>query len=104
MGYESVTSIASINSEDITDGFVAVAGSKIGSINSHGTLRFLLLERLEEVFNQKSLGLRYTPRRILVYPEAKLLISCEAEQGILSPYKESNVQSGFYTNSLDSLS
>lgn len=43
------------------------------------TLRILAVERLGQFFNQQQLQLRYTPRKLAIHPDYKMLIIAEAD-------------------------
>eukprot|EP01025_Chloroclados_australasicus_P032349 TRINITY_DN3279_c1_g1_i8.p1 TRINITY_DN3279_c1_g1~~TRINITY_DN3279_c1_g1_i8.p1 ORF type:complete len:556 (-),score=86.09 TRINITY_DN3279_c1_g1_i8:188-1855(-) len=74
LAYLVLDHACSFASEQCPEGFVAVAKN---------TLRIIALERLGEPFNQSTMKLRYTPRKLLVHPETKYLITIEADQGTI---------------------
>merc|ERR1711920_86307 len=84
ISYDKIQSVTTLISETKTEGFVAVAGPKLGTIGSRGTLRFFHLEKLSESFSQQCIQLRFTPRRILIHPEMKVIVVCETENYIIS--------------------
>ena len=64
LSYEALDHAAAFASEQCPEGFVAV---------SKGALRILAVDNVGEAFNQVAARLRYTPRRLLVHPEADAL-------------------------------
>lgn len=70
VSYEALDFAAPFSSEQCPEGVVAVAG---------GTLRVIAVDRLGQFFNQQQLRLRYTPRRLAIHPELKVLLLAEAD-------------------------
>ncbi|KAK6116797.1 hypothetical protein DH2020_049427 [Rehmannia glutinosa] len=63
---------ASFSSDQCAEGVVAVAGD---------ALRVFTIERLGESFNETAIPLRYTPRKFVIQPKRKLLVTIESDQG-----------------------
>ena len=59
LSYETLEAAAPFSTAAVPEGIVAIAGN---------TLRIFTLDRLGEALNQRSLSLRYTPRRIAMHP------------------------------------
>lgn len=74
LSYESLDYAAGFSSEQCPEAIVAVAKS---------TLRILVVERLGELFNQQSLRLRYTPRKILACPQHRVVVVGEADHAAI---------------------
>ncbi|WIA12061.1 hypothetical protein OEZ85_012138 [Tetradesmus obliquus] len=70
LSYEPLDHAASFASEQCPEGFVAVVKS---------TLRILSVENIGETFNQSVSRLRYTPRRLLVHNDLRLLLVGESD-------------------------
>jgi hypothetical protein len=52
------------------EGFIAV---------SKNVLKILSIDRLGQVFNERSMGLQFTPRELAVHPETKSLVVVESD-------------------------
>ncbi|KAJ3362319.1 Splicing factor 3B subunit 3 [Kappamyces sp. JEL0680] len=76
LSYEALEYGASFSSEQAPEGIVAIAGN---------TLRILAVEKLNRLFNQVSIRLKYTPRRLVLHEPSKNFVVIEAEHGTLSP-------------------
>jgi splicing factor 3B subunit 3 len=76
--YETIDGIVSVSAEEFIEGFIAIAGPKSSS-DAFGTLRFINLGSLGEIFNQQSIGLSHTPRRLVMHPEAKNILLSETD-------------------------
>ena len=61
---------ASFNTKDFVGGIVGISGN---------TLRIVAPERYGELFNQTSVPLSYSPRRMVVHEESKNLIIIESD-------------------------
>eukprot|EP00741_Cyanophora_paradoxa_P006525 tig00001024_g6316.t1 len=72
MAYETLEYASSFASEQCPEGVVAIAGN---------TLRIIATERLGEVLSQHSIPLTYTPRKLLMVPDTKLVVTLEADHG-----------------------
>ncbi|PSC75527.1 splicing factor 3B subunit 3-like [Micractinium conductrix] len=84
MSYEALDYAAGFCSEQVPEGFVAVAKN---------TLRVIALERLGEFFNQQSLRLRYTPRKFVIHPDHKVLVVAEADHAAIPLAQREDLQS-----------
>lgn len=69
MSHESFDAACSFTSEQISEGFVAV---------SKGKLQVITIDRLTQ-FNQKSVALKYTPRKMVVHPDDKVIVVAQAD-------------------------
>jgi splicing factor 3B subunit 3 len=67
--------VQSFASDQCPEGFVGVVKS---------SLRIMAVDSIGETFNQAVSRLRYTPRRLLVHPEQRLLVVAEADYQALS--------------------
>jgi splicing factor 3B subunit 3 len=80
--YMSKYNIAPLNTEPI--GYASSIHTE--SLNHcmvsiyNGVLRIFSVDKLSEIFTQKIIPLRYTPRKILIHPENNNIITIEAEQ------------------------
>lgn len=83
MSYEALDHAAGFCSEQVPEGFVAVA---------RNTLRVITLERLGEFFNQQSLRLRYTPRKFVIHPDLKVLAIAEADHAAIPLAQREDLQ------------
>jgi len=72
---EQLEHSSSFSSEQCPEGLVCIAGS---------TLKIMTLERLGELFNQKSYPLRYTPRKFIIHPVTNHLIILESDNNTYS--------------------
>ena len=70
MSYETLEYASPFTSEACPEGFVCVAGN---------TLRILTTERLGEVFNQHSMKLSYTPRKVALLKGTKNFVVVEGD-------------------------
>jgi splicing factor 3B subunit 3 len=68
---EPITYACGLHTESFSNGIVTV---------NNNTLRIFSVEKLGEIFTQKIIPLRYTPRKILIHPENNNIITLEAEQ------------------------
>ncbi|CAI7765258.1 unnamed protein product [Closterium sp. NIES-53] len=75
LSYEALEYAAPFASDQCPEGIVAVAGE---------TLRVFTVERLGEVFNQTVIPLRYTPRKAVLHPRYKNIVTIESDQGAFS--------------------
>lgn len=73
--YDMLESAAGFSSDICTDGIVAVAAN---------TLRIIVIENLGQLFNQTSFNLRYTPRKIVRFPNSKDFVIIESDHNELS--------------------
>ena len=76
MSYEVLEYGSKFSSEQSPEGIVGISGN---------TLRILSLDKLHQLFNQVSIKLKYTPRRLLLHPKSKNFVVLEAENGVLCP-------------------
>ncbi|KAL4425697.1 hypothetical protein ABPG75_009713 [Micractinium tetrahymenae] len=83
MSYEALDYAAGFCSEQVPEGFVAVA---------RNTLRVLTLERVGEFFNQQALRLRYTPRKFVIHPDHKVLVIAEADHAAVPLAQREDLQ------------
>jgi len=79
LSYELLEDASPFSSPQCSEGMVCVAGN---------TLRILMNERLGEMFNQTVVPLRYTPRKMLVYPGTNELIVIETDHNAFSEEKK----------------
>jgi len=70
LSYQQLDYASTFASEQCAEGLVAVAGN---------TLRILTLDRLGDMFNQTSIPLRYTPRKMTQVPHTSRLLIVEAD-------------------------
>lgn len=70
LSYSTLEYAAGFTAEQCPEGIVAI---------SQNTLRIISVERLGEVFNQKEIQLKYTPRKFIVEPNSNNLIIIESE-------------------------
>eukprot|EP00884_Botryococcus_braunii_P014213 jgi/Botrbrau1/22793/Bobra.0132s0119.1 len=70
LSYEALDYACSFSSDQCVEGFCAVAKN---------TLRILNLERLGEPFNQQVMRLRYTPRKMTIVEETKMIAILESD-------------------------
>ena len=70
MSYGSLSHAAAFSSPICEEGFIAV---------SQNVLKILSIDRLGQVFNEKSVGLRCTPRALAIHPETKALVVVESD-------------------------
>lgn len=70
ISYESLEYAADFSSKVCPDAIVAVAGN---------TLRIISMENLGEMFNQTSMPLQYTPRKMCRIPNTKQLVVIESD-------------------------
>lgn len=72
LSYETLEYAASFSSDQCAEGVVSVAGD---------ALRVFTIDRLGESFNETAIPLRYTPRKFVIHPKRKLLVTIESDQG-----------------------
>ena len=70
LSYESLDFASNFQSEQCNEGIVAISGN---------TLRIISVEKLGDLFNQQSLKLTYTPRRVVTHPNTNYLIAIETD-------------------------
>lgn len=70
MSYGSLSHAAAFSSSMCEEGFIAV---------SKNVLKILSIDRLGQVFNERSMGLQFTPRELAVHPETKSLVVVESD-------------------------
>lgn len=70
ISYEALDFAAPFCSEQVPEGIVGVA---------RNTLRVIAVDRLGQFFNQQTLRLRYTPRRLAIHPDHSVLVVVEAD-------------------------
>ncbi|PNG99382.1 Splicing factor 3B subunit 3, partial [Tetrabaena socialis] len=70
-------------SDQCPEGFVSVVKS---------TLRILAVENVGDAFNTQACRLRYTPRKLLVHPETKLLLIAEADHAAVPLAEREDLQ------------
>jgi len=75
LSYDSLEYCSGFKSEPCPEGLVAIAGT---------TLRILSLEKLGGLFNQTSVKLKYTPRRLEIHPATGALIVLETDHRAFS--------------------
>ena len=75
LSYIPLESASSFSSEQCPEGIVSVT-------NEH--LRIISVERLGEIFNQKQIQLKYTPRKFIIHSPSNHFIIIEAEHNSLS--------------------
>lgn len=75
ISYEQLDYAAPFSSQQCPEGFVAVSKS---------SLRVLAIDRLGEFFNQQTIRLRYTPRRLVIHPDHNVLLIAEADAQVPS--------------------
>lgn len=67
--YRCIDSVAPLNTHQVSNGFVAVSGSTL--------LIFQVTQGYGESFSQSSIGLSYTPRKLLTLPSPQLFTGLE---------------------------
>ena len=72
LSHEPVEFGASFCSEQCPEGIVAICGN---------VLKILGIDKLHSLFNQVSYPLKYTPRKMLLYPETKKFVVIESDHG-----------------------
>lgn len=70
LSYDALEYAASFNSQDCFGGIVGISGN---------SLRIIMPDRFGEVFNQSSVGLSYSPRRMAVHEQSKNLVIIESD-------------------------
>lgn len=75
LNYDAIDSAASLISPQCNEGIVAICGN---------TFTIFTVNRYGEIFHQTVVPLRYTPRKMLIYPENNNIITIESEQNVLS--------------------
>ncbi len=84
VSYEALESVADFSSEACPDGIVAVAGN---------TLRVLTIENLGMMFNQTSVPLKYTPRKMCVLPGTQQIAIIETDHNEYSDAQKADITS-----------
>ncbi|EPZ33025.1 Mono-functional DNA-alkylating methyl methanesulfonate domain-containing protein [Rozella allomycis CSF55] len=77
--YETLEYGSSISSPQCSNGIIAVAGN---------SLRIFVIDNLGNNFNQQSLPLKYTPRKLLFQPEFKTFVVIESDHNTLTETKK----------------
>jgi splicing factor 3B subunit 3 len=85
LSYECLEYGSSFSSEQCPEGIVAIA---------ENTLRILNVDKLSSVFNQVSVKLKYTPRRLLLHEASKNFVIIESENGTLCPAERLQIITG----------
>ena len=70
-------------SDQCPEGIVAIAGN---------TLRIITVEKLGEAFNQTTIPLSYTPRRIVVHPETKHVLCIESDHNAFNASEKAELE------------
>lgn len=76
LSYEMLEYGARFSSEQAPEGMVAISGNM---------LRILSVDKLHQLFNQVTIKLKYTPRRLLLHEDSKNFVVIEAEHRTLCP-------------------
>jgi splicing factor 3B subunit 3 len=82
LSYEQLEHGSSFCSEQCPEGIVAISGN---------VLKILNVEKLGSVFNQVSIKLKYTPRRLLLDEISKNFIILESENGVYSEKEKQQI-------------
>ncbi|KAI0244001.1 pre-mRNA-splicing factor rse1 [Massospora cicadina] len=92
LSYEPLEYASSFSTEQWPDGIVAITGD---------CLKLLSVEKLDSTFNQATVPLKYTPRRLAVHPESNHFVIIESENNTFSPATINNmIQNGAAPESL----
>jgi splicing factor 3B subunit 3 len=83
LSYAALDWASSFSSEMCPEGIVALA---------KGALRFLVPERLGDMFNQTVIPLRYTPRQSAIHPISKYIITIETDHNAYPEQMKKQVQ------------
>jgi splicing factor 3B subunit 3 len=80
---EPMDFVSGFFSEEVGEGIVSIV---------KGSLKIHCIDRLGEFFNQSSVDLRYTPRKILLNPETRHLIILESETNTLGKREKDDLR------------
>lgn len=83
LSYEALDDAAGFASDQCPEGFVSVVKN---------TLRIITVENVGEPFNQQMTRLRYTPRKLLIHPDTKMLIIGEADHAAIPLAQRESLQ------------
>ena len=75
VSYDMLSHAASFASEQCPEGFVAIAKN---------TLRVIAIDRLGEFFNERTVQLRCTPRKLVIHPDHGTIITIESDANMKS--------------------
>ena len=70
ISYESLNYAAPFSTEQCPEGFVAVTSN---------SLRVISIDRLGQFFNELSIPLKYTPRKLIIHPDHSTLVTIESD-------------------------
>jgi len=73
LSYDSLDYAASFESNQCEEGIIGIKATQTGSV-----MKIISPTKLGEMFNQKSLDLRYTPKRMVVNPLNNNIIIVES--------------------------
>ncbi|KAG2431599.1 hypothetical protein HYH02_013292 [Chlamydomonas schloesseri] len=83
LSYDALDYASGFASDQCPEGFVAVVKS---------TLRILAVENVGDAFNTQACRLRYTPRKLLIHPESRLLLIAEADHAAVPLAEREDLQ------------
>ncbi|GLC59841.1 hypothetical protein PLESTB_001541500 [Pleodorina starrii] len=83
LSYEALDYASGFASDQCPEGFVAVVKS---------TLRILAVENVGDAFNTQACRLRYTPRRLLIHPDTRLLLIAESDHAAIPLAEREDLQ------------
>ena len=88
--YETLEFGSGFSSEQCPEGIVAVTGN---------TLRILSVEKMDQVFNQAKIPLKYTPRRFLFHEPTRMFVILESDNNTWCPSDKKRIlESKVYLN------
>ncbi|KAG2485365.1 hypothetical protein HYH03_015856 [Edaphochlamys debaryana] len=83
LSYDALDYASGFASDQCPEGFVSVVKS---------TLRILAVENVGDAFNTQACRLRYTPRRLLIHPDYKVLLIAEADHAAVPLAEREDLQ------------